>query len=232
MRFAKRRLTASALRLTCRFFFAGLVLLSCSLPPHIPVVADESLDRLVRTEAARIIAVTEDAESLPSYRIFLSDFPRQDILGMSIGQRRIYISYKLARLASARSRHLWLLRQTLAHEIAHEISGHASRHEMTFNNSTPGRGISSGDIGLPWPVKFRSYSADTELQADLVGMQYWAKLDWDCRIWVRILEDFQKQNYSGGLYHPTDKRLEQASRVCLTEPAKVPLQARLTRTIQ
>jgi hypothetical protein len=144
---------------------------------------------------------------------------------MSIGQRRIYISYKLARLASSRSRHLWLLRQTLAHEIAHEISGHASRHDMTFNNSTAGRGITSSDIGLPWPVRFRSYSADTELQADLVGLKYWMKLEWDCRIWVRILEDFQQQNYSGGLYHPTDKRLEQASRVCLAESSQPPVQA-------
>jgi hypothetical protein len=192
------------------------------------VVTDEVLETLVKTEAARIIAATEDVENLPRYRVFLSDFPRADILGMSIGQRRIYISYKLARLASYRSRDLWLLRQTLAHEIAHEISGHAKRSEWTFNNFTAGRGITSSDVGLPWIITFKSYSADTELQADLEGMNYWKNLDWDCRIWVRILENFQRQNYSGGPYHPTDQRLEQASRVCLSEPTNAPLRARST----
>jgi hypothetical protein len=151
---------------------------------------------------------------------------------MSTGQRRIYISYELARLASYRSPHLWLLRQTLAHEIAHEISGHAKRSVLTFNNSMAGRDITSRDIGLPWIVRFKSYSADTELQADFEGMKYWRKLDWDCRIWVRILENFQRQNYSGGLYHPTDRRLEQASRVCLSEPTDAALSASLNTLVQ
>jgi hypothetical protein len=217
----------SKLRSASGFFVCGLALLtflsmSCSLRPNIPVVADVDLDNLVRSEAARIVAATDDAEHLPHYRVWLSDFPRRDILGMSIGQRRIYISYELARLASLRPRHLWLLRQTLAHEIAHEISGHAQHTDVAFNNSTAGRGITSGDIGLPWRVKFRNYSPDKELQADLEGMKYWQKLNWDCRIWVRILEDFQQQNYSGSVYHPTGKRLEQASRVCRTGSSAEP----------
>ena len=232
MRIAITSLAARCLVLACGVSVLFLGLISCSLRPRIPVVTDEVLETLVRTEAARIIAATEDVENLSRYRVFLSDFPRADILGMSIGQRRIYISYKLARLASYRSRDLWLLRQTLAHEIAHEISGHAKRSEWTFNNFTAGRGITSSDVGLPWRVRFQNYSAEKELQADLEGMKYWAKLNWDCGIWVRILNNFHRQNYSGGLYHPTDQRLEQASRVCLNEPAKAPLRASLTPFVQ
>jgi predicted Zn-dependent protease len=232
MRIVRAFFAARSLLFACGIVLSCLGLISCSLYANIPVVADEHLDSLVRTEAARIIAATEDVENLPRYRVFLSDFPRADILGMSIGQRRIYISYKLARLASYRSRDLWLLRQTLAHEIAHEISGHAKRSEWTFNNFTAGRGITSSDVGLPWTVRFQNYSAEKELQADLEGMKYWAKLNWDCGIWVRILNNFHRQNYSGGLYHPTDQRLEQASRVCPNEPAKAPLRASLTPFVQ
>ncbi len=188
------------------------LLVSCSIN-NIPVVVDDPLEQLVRDEAARIVAVTEDAGHFDRYRIFLSDFPRKDILGMSIGNRRIYISYALANLAAKNSGYLWLLRQTLAHEVAHETMGHANSKEVTLNSSTSG-GVSGSDIGLPWMVRYRNYSTETELQADLEGMKYWAKLHWDCRIWVSILKGFQKQNYFGDKLHPTEERLKQAVSAC------------------
>ena len=40
-----------------------------------------AIERLVRDEAVRILAVTEDAKHAAQYHIFLSDFPRADILG-------------------------------------------------------------------------------------------------------------------------------------------------------
>lgn len=184
----------------------------------IPTVSDDSVELLVRNEAAQIVAVSEDKDRVSDYQIFLSDFPRKDILGMSIGNRRIYISHELAKLASRRSFHLWLLRQTLAHEIAHETAGHAKQNgSNSFNHSTLGGGVSSVDVGLPWNVRFRNYSMDKELEADSKGLGYWEKLGWDCRTWVRILQNFERQNYSGDVFHPTDKRLQQAQRVCLTE---------------
>ncbi len=198
----------------CATSLACLLLLSCSIAPNIPVVTDDRLDQLVRDEARRIVAVTEDADHFNRYRILLSDFPRKDILGMSIGNRRIYISYALAKLAAASPAYLWLLRQTLAHEVAHEIMGHANHKQVTLNSSTPGRGVSGSDIGLSWMVRYRNYSEEIELQADLEGMKYWAKLHWDCRIWVRILKGFQKQNYAGDVLHPTTERLKQALSVC------------------
>jgi predicted Zn-dependent protease len=197
----------------CHLFF-----MSCSIAPHIPIVIDDRVERLVRDEAARVVAVTEDRNDLTRYQIFLSDFPRRDILGLSVGQRRIYISYELGRLALRNTRYRWLLRQTIAHEIAHEIAGHAKTN-VSFNSATVGRGVTSRDLGLPSNLRFQHYSPEKELQADLEGMKYWEKLNWDCRIWIRILEEFQRQSYSGDIFHPTDQRLKQATRVC-PEPGK------------
>jgi len=192
--------------------------LACSLQAWIPTVSDEPVERLVQNEAAQIVAVTDDRDNFSKYQFFLSDFPRKDILGLSIGGRRIYISHKLGQVALQHPRQRWLLRQTLAHEIAHELAGHAKQSGFTsFNRPAPGRGLTGADLGLPGHVRFYSYSVENELEADLEGMKYWAKLHWDCRIWVRILEGFRKQNYVGDILHPTDERLKQAVTACLPE---------------
>jgi len=39
---------------------------------------------------------------------------------------------------------------------------------------------------------------------------------------VRILENFQKQQYWGDIYHPTDRRLQQALDVCELSEMKNP----------
>lgn len=188
----------------------------------IPTVSDDSVQLFVRNEAAQIVAVSEDKDHFSDYQIYLSDFPRKDVLGMSIGNRRIYISHRLAKFASSSSLHLWLLRQTLAHEIAHETAGHANNNGSTwFNRSTLGRGLTSLDVGLPGNVRFRNYSTEKELEADAKGLGYWQKLGWDCGIWVRILQSFEKQNYAGDVFHPTDRRLQQAQKACLMEKAGV-----------
>jgi hypothetical protein len=204
-------------------FLSGSIPLSvffwaCSLSTHIPTVSNDRVESVLRSEAAQIVAITADQENFPRYQFFLSDFPRKDILGLSTGRRRIYISYKLAQLALESPRHRWLLRQTLAHEIAHELAGHANQTGTTsFNRPVPGRSVTGADIGLPSHVPFHSYSVEKELEADLEGMKYWSKLHWDCRIWVRILEGFRKQNYVGDVLHPTDVRLKQAVTACLPE---------------
>lgn len=199
------------------FIFYSL-LTSCSSQVNIPTVSDDPLELLVRNEAAQIVAVSEDKERFSAYQIFLSDFPRKDILGMSFGNHRIYISHELAKLASRRSSHLWLLRQTLAHEIAHETAGHAKQSgSAAFSRGTLGRAINSVDLGLPGHVSFRNYSLENELEADSKGLGYWEKLGWDCHIWVRILQDFEKHKYAGDVFHPTDVRLQQAQRVCPSE---------------
>jgi predicted Zn-dependent protease len=200
---------------SCGLFFFFLSS-SCSTQANIPTVSDDLAELLVRNEAAQIVAVSEDKGRFSEYQIFLSDFPRKDILGMSIGNRRIYISHELAKRASRRSSYLWLLRQTLAHEIAHETADHALRNGgSSFNYFSIGRGISGIDVGLPLTVRFRPYSVEKELDADLRGLQYWGKLGWDCHIWVGILRRFRDENYPGDVLHPTDKRLHQAQGACL-----------------
>lgn len=196
------------------FFVLSPVLSSCS-SVRIPNVADYRVERQVAEEAAPIIAVTAERERAGDYRFLLADFPRKDILGMSVGRRKIYISYRLAQSAQKSSYHRWLLRQILAHEIAHEIRGHASDNGASaFERSRTVRGVTAADIGLPSGVEFRNYAMEKELEADLTGMEYWSRLNWDCRIWVDILRGFEKDNYEGDAYHPTDKRLAQALRAC------------------
>jgi hypothetical protein len=192
---------------------------ACSVLSRIPTVSDERLESLVRNEAVPIIAVTDDRDNASHYSFYLSNFPRKDILGLSTGNRRIYISYSLAQYAAKGPRHIWLLRQTLAHEIAHEIKNHATKTgAMPLNRGTVG-GLTGMDVGLSPSVRFRTYPVEMELEADLEGMKYWSQLHWDCRIWVRILQGFEQTNYSGDALHPTGERLKQAMAAC---PAETP----------
>lgn len=200
------------------FVFLGLVLFllssSCS-SVRIPTVSDYSLERQVADEIAPIINVTKDRDHSAEYRIQLADFPRKDILGMSVGNRHIYISYNLARAASQNEGSRWLLRQILAHEVAHELSGHGKeRNTAAAYDRAPQGVITASDLGLPSGVRFQNYSMDKELEADRVGMEYWKNLNWDCRIWVDILRRFQSKNYSGDANHPTEERLRQAVSAC------------------
>jgi len=205
------------------FGLFSLIGISCS-SVRIPTVPDYRLERQVADEIGPILRVTEDRDNAGLYRIQLSDFPRKDILGMSVGSRHIYVSYALAERAfkdGRENRYRWLLRQILAHEVAHEISGHAkSGQAAAFNSRPQGRGVSGADIGLPSNVRFEHYSMEKELEADLRGMDYWSRLHWDCRIWVDILEGFRKANYAGDIFHPTDERLKQALGVCPQAHAK------------
>jgi hypothetical protein len=188
---------------------------SCSIQPKIPTVADDRVEGILRSEAAQIVAVTEDRENFSKYEFFLSDFPRKDLLGMSVGNRRIYISYKLASSALTDPGYQWLLRQTVAHEIAHETAGHATQEGVAWlKGGRFAAGASAADVGLPWYVRVYNYSTEKELEADLKGLGYWNKLGWDCQIWVRILQIFQKHSYTGDRFHPTDVRLRQAQSVC------------------
>ncbi len=180
-------------------------------------MADHQVESMLRNEAAAMLTAVEGRENPTTYRFFLSEFPRKDILGMSVGNGRIYISYKLATLALADPDHRWLLRQTLAHEIAHETAGHANQKSPVWFNQVSAAGPSARDIGLPWYVRLVNYSIEKELEADRIGLGYWSKLGWNCRIWVRILKDLEKQNYRGDDFHPTERRLQQAESVCAAE---------------
>jgi predicted Zn-dependent protease len=200
----------------------SLIWLTYSCAPiavGLPTVADEKLERYVAAIGLEIVAVSEHRERWAKYQFKLADFARRDILGLSIGGQKIFISYELSRLAYKNHNYRWLLRHTLAHEIAHDVlGGDAGTQE---DGSEPSRGlanrITSRDLGLPDRVKFRPYSRSAELAADRKGMEYWHKLGWHCGHWVRLFVDFAAQGYDGDVDHPTTARLDQAIKICSME---------------
>lgn len=205
----------SAARLAA--FFLVLLLNSCaSILVGVPTVVDEKLERYVTAIGLEIVAVSEHRDRWADYQFRLADFARRDILGLSIGNQRIFISYELSRLAYENSNYRWLLRHTLAHEIAHDVLG---RDPSTLDNPGDHGGglanrITGRDLGLSSRVSFRPYSRSAELAADRRGMEYWQKLDWNCGHWVRLFVNFTAQGYEGDVDHPTKERLEQAIEIC------------------
>jgi predicted Zn-dependent protease len=195
------------------------LLSSCSISFVMPAVRDERLEHFVTQEAAEILEVSESARQASLYKFRLVKFPREDILGVSVGSRQIFMSYELTQLAYEQRGYRWLFRHALAHEIAHDVLGHqSSKHEASLN-SVPGASsrITAPDLGLPATVFFRNYSRTFELAADQKAIEYWQKLGWDCRIWVNIFQNFLDQGYVGDADHPTQERLDLAMAMCYVE---------------
>ena len=75
-----------------RVFFL-LVLCSCSAPLiFMPTVRDGRLKSFVAEEASRILEVSENSHKAARYKFRLVKFPREDILGVSLGNHRIFMS--------------------------------------------------------------------------------------------------------------------------------------------
>lgn len=192
----------------------GAFLSSCvPIALRIPAVNDERLEALVNREALAIVRVSENAHRASLYDIRLADFPRRDVLGLSVGGHRIFVSYELAQLAARSDHHHWLLRQTLAHEIAHDVLGGDTGQSPRPRAGQANR-VVARDLGLSGLVSFRPFSSSAELKADRKGLEYWRRLGWDCRQWVRIFRRFVRQGYHGDADHPTAERLHQALRLC------------------
>jgi predicted Zn-dependent protease len=198
-------------------FFLVLLLNACSpIFADLPTVTDPKLERYITAIGLEIVAVSEHRAQSASYQFRLADFSRRDILGFSTGNQTIFISYELSRLAYEDDYHRWLLRQTLAHEIAHDVLGGDSATGQDFGYKSPGLAnrITSRDLGLSALIKFRPYSRSAELAADRKGMEYWHKLGWDCGNWVSLFVNFTAQGYEGDADHPTKERLDQAIQIC------------------
>ena len=194
-----------------------LFLNSCSpILAGLPIVVDETLERYVSEVGLEIVAVSEHRDRWANYQFRLADFARRDILGLSIGKQRIFISYELSRRAYHNRNYRWLLRHTLAHEIAHDVIGRdpATGQDVGDHKIGLANRITAGDLGLASRIKFLPYSRTAELAADRRAMEYWHKLGWHCRHWVRLFLDFTEQGYEGDVDHPTKERLEQAMQIC------------------
>ena len=197
----------------------ALVISSCSLAPalFLPVVRDDRLETFVAEEAAKILTVSDNGNQNTLYHFYLADFPRKDILGLSLGENQIFLSYELTRRAFDQTGYLWLFRHTLAHEIAHHGLRHGQNEQAASLNAVPRSTaqINGSDLGLPSTISFRNYSRESELAADRKALEYWRKLGWDCRIWIEIFERFRDAGYMGDAHHPTTERLNEAIRSCL-----------------
>ena len=204
--------------------FLLLFLSSCSaIFFNVPTVADEKLERYVSEIGLEIVAVSEHRDRWRSYRFRLADFARRDILGLSTGKQRIFISYELSRLAYQDSHYRWLLRHTLAHEIAHDVLGRgpAIRDEIEGQEIGLANRITGRDLGLSSRVNFLPYSRTAELAADRRAMEYWHQLGWHCSHWVELFLGFTRQGYKGDVDHPTKERLEQATQICSEQTTPV-----------
>jgi predicted Zn-dependent protease len=195
-----------------------LPLAACSLPLSLfmPAIRDERLEAFVTREAAKILEVAENAPEASRYRFRLVKFPREDILGLSVGGQQIFMSYELTRLAYEQRGYRWLFRHVLAHEIAHDVLGHQNQKHEASLNSVPvySSRIAAPDLGLPANISFRNYSRSFELAADRKALEYWQRLGWDCRIWIKIFKSFLDEGYAGDADHPTQDRLDLAIAMC------------------
>jgi hypothetical protein len=208
---------AMSLRESAIVFFLFTLCSCASLPAlFLPTITDERLQAFVAEEAQQILRVSGNAHKADRYKFYLAKFPRDDILGLSFGEHRIYISYQLTRLAREQTGSLWLFRHTLAHEIAHDVLEHAKDEQMASLNAVRQSQvrITGGDLGLPLFTSYRNYSTAAELAADETAMEYWKAIGWDCGIWIRLFRGFLDQGYIGDPDHPTNERLRQAMRIC------------------
>jgi predicted Zn-dependent protease len=196
---------------------------SCSaLFFNVPTVHDEQVEQFVNAMGHEVVAVSEHRDRAARFRFRLADFARRDILGLSTGKQRIFISYELARLALNSNHHRWLLRHTLAHEIAHDVLGGDVPGPAASAASSGGLAnrITGSDLGLSAQVRFRPYSRWAELAADRKAMEYWSRLGWDCENWVKLFRGFVARGYAGDDDHPTKERLDQATELCLDQQAR------------
>ncbi len=208
---------AMSLRESAIVFFLFTLCSCASLPAlFLPTINDERLEAFIAEEAQQILRVSGNAQKADRYKFYLAKFPRDDILGLSFGEHRIYISYQLTRLAREQTGSLWLFRHTLAHEIAHDVLEHAKDEQMASLNAVRQSQvrITGGDLGLPLLISYRNYSTAAELAADETAMEYWKTIGWDCGIWIRLFRGFLDQGYIGDPDHPTNERLRQAMRIC------------------
>jgi predicted Zn-dependent protease len=201
--------------------FLLFALCSCASLPALllPTIDDDRLEAFIAQEAQQILRVSGNAHKAALYKFYLVDFPRRDILGLSSGEHRIFISYQLTRFAREKTGSLWLFRHTLAHEIAHDVLGHAKDEQLASLNAVrqSHARIKGADLGLPLFISFRNYSTAAELAADETAMGYWKKIGWDCGIWIKFFRGFLDQGYTGDPDHPTKERLYQAIRICESE---------------
>lgn len=214
-------------------FWFLLFLSACATANRdIPTVEDQKVRFFVEDEGWRIVKITEKATDYQRYKFHLARFQRKGVVGLSAGNGEIYINYDLAQQAMTNTGYLWVLRKTLAHEVGHDVAGHAPNQQAVASIFSAGSTVGSimshvpGVVGLVGTAinlgsalvgaaSVHLYTRSAELEADRKGIEYFKKLGWDCRVWTRILKRQLEVGDTGDFHHPTEERLTQALELCL-----------------
>jgi hypothetical protein len=134
------------------------------------VVSDPEVEARATALMQTILAVTPHAYLADRYQVRLARLRERGWGGLSGGGGVIYLDHDVARAGTAvpPRGHETLLAMVLAHEIAHEIAGHAAvaRMRTRVHAWTP------------------AHQARHELEADALAIGYWQALGWPCSLWV------------------------------------------------
>lgn len=222
----------------------SLFLASCATATtNISTIPDASVERFVQEEALTILREAEQIRPATTYKFLLTD----KTVGASAGNGEIYVNYTIAQRATKDMGMRWFLRLILAHEIAHDVSGHRVNKQaltaLLSGTSLVGKAISyaPGMIGLAGSLAslalglatrggYELYSRSAELEADRKGIEYFKKLGYECRVWTRIFRRLLERGATGDFHHPTEERLTQALDLCLSpdHPERVATEKWLT----
>jgi hypothetical protein len=150
---------------------------------------DPTIRALVEIELSQLLAVTEH----PNFEISVTVGKTSVGLGggtaVATANAKGEITITPSAVANAMKSQaaLWSLRTVMAHELGHVMAGHWFTHT--------------------------SRQPQKELEADKLGMGYFKRLGWPCKVWV---DRFRRQAEQGNLSpeHDAKARYEQASQLC------------------
>lgn len=165
-----------------------------SLVTVYPNGLDPTTRAFVQKELSQLLAVTEH----PNFEISVTVEETSVGLGggraVATANTKGEITIRPSAVANAMKSQaaLWSLRLVLAHELGHVMAGHWFTHT--------------------------SRQSPKELEADKLGMGYFKRLGWSCKVWV---DRFRRQAKEGNMSpeHDAKARYEQAQKLCAVERA-------------
>lgn len=212
----------------------SLLVGACATAPTFPARVDPAAQGLVDELGQRVLAVSENRDTAALYRFVLADMTKEGFAGLSAGDHLIYVNYEIASRAASAGRdsgYTTFLLMVLAHEIGHDVMGHAPNQRALANSFTAAQGVASGVSYVPGPIGWigaaaswgfygagaaatHLYSRSQELEADRKAIEYWKQMGLDCQAWVRRFQALADKGFKGDFHHPTEGRLEQAKALC------------------
>lgn len=193
----------------------SIVLAGCATastpPPRDPYTVVRATDPGVLPYVHRLVGWISKVTEYPTltYDVRLADLRARKAAGVSEGRGVIYVDVRLAEAAYKYTKEnpgkMQLdLPMVLAHEIGHDLAGHAAQARNAADMKT----------GLLGRFLTRHYSRQMELEADRKAIRYWIALNLPCEHWVNRFQALADKGIQGDFNHPTAGRLEQAREMC------------------